>query len=92
LIGVTWLDRSLDSTNVNYDAFGASSKKLKKLKNGNLRLSSVSSDPFNDGFGSGFMGDYTGNAWVAGKSKLFMSWSDTRSGSDTQDEVGGLMP
>jgi hypothetical protein len=92
LIGVTWLDRSLDGANVNYDAFGTSSKKLQKLKNGNLRLSSVSSDPFNDGFGSGFMGDYTGNAWVAGKNKLYMSWSDTRNGSDTQDEVGGLMP
>ena len=91
-IGVTWLDRSLDPANINYDAFGAAAKKIRKLKNTNLRLSTVSSNPFNDGFGSGFMGDYTGNAWVTGKQKLYMSWSDTRSGTDTQDEVGGMMP
>lgn len=91
-VGVTWLDRSLDPANVNYDAFGAASRKLNKLQNANLRLSSVSSDPFNDGFGSGFMGDYTGNAWVAGKQTLLMSWSDTRNTSDTQDEVGGMRP
>ena len=45
-----------------------------------------------DGFGGGFMGDYTGNAWDAAKQTLFASWSDTRNGTDTQDEVGGLTP
>jgi len=57
-IGVTWLDRSLDAANVNYDAFGAAAKRITTLKNANLRLSTASSNPFNDGFGSGFMGDF----------------------------------
>ena len=90
VIGVSWLDRRLDSSNVSYDAYGAWGRKLKRLKNTNLRLSSSSSNPFNDGFGSGFMGDYTGNTW--GKRTLFTTWSDTRSGTNTQDEIGGLIP
>jgi hypothetical protein len=90
MIGATWLDRSLDPSNVNYDAFAATSKNGAASFGKNYRLSTVSSNPFNDGFGSGFMGDYTGNAWDAGKQKLFMSWSDTRTGTNTQDEVGGL--
>lgn len=36
------------------------------------------------------MGNYTSNAWAG--NTLFASWSDTRSGTDTQDEVGGLIP
>ncbi|MFL5236666.1 MAG: sialidase family protein [Rhizomicrobium sp.] len=92
LVGVTWLDRSLDPNNVNYDSFGAVSTDGGATFGTNYRLSTVSSNPFNDGFGSGFMGDYTGNAWAAGKQKLFMSWADTRGGTDTQDEVGGLAP
>ena len=89
LVGATWLDRRNDAANVSYDAFGASSADGGTTYP-NLQLSTVSSNPFNDGFGSGFMGDYTGNAWAG--NKLFASWSDTRNGSDTQDEVGGLIP
>jgi hypothetical protein len=91
-VGVTWLDRSLDPSNINYDAFAATSADGGATFGTNTRLSTVSSDPFNDGFGSGFMGDYTGNAWAGKKQKLYMSWPDTRTGSDTQDEVGGLKP
>jgi len=91
LVGATWLDRSLDPANVNYDAFAAISHDGGATFGTNQRISTVSSNPFNDGFGSGFMGDYTGNAWD-GKKKLFMSWSDTRNGTNTQDEVGGLKP
>lgn len=89
LVGATWLDRRNDSANINYDAFGGASSDGGATYP-NLQLSTVSSNPFNDGFGSGFMGDYTGNAWAG--NTLFASWSDTRSGSDTQDEVGGLIP
>jgi hypothetical protein len=46
----------------------------------------MSSNPFNDGFGGSFMGDYTGNIWS--ETTLFASWTDTRSGI-AQDEVGG---
>jgi len=92
LVGVTWLDRSLDPNNVNYDSFGAVSNDGGATFGTNYRISTASSDPFNDGFGSGFMGDYTGNAWDANKQKLLTSWPDTRNGTDTQDEVGGLKP
>jgi hypothetical protein len=92
LVGATWLDRSLDPNNVNYDAFAATSNDGGATFGTNYRLSTVSSNPFNDGFGSGFMGDYTGNAWDAGKQKLFTSWSDTRNNTNTQAEIGGLVP
>ena len=49
-------------------------------------------NPFNNGFGSGFMGDYTGNAWDVGKQNPFMSWPDTRTGTDIQEEIGELQP
>jgi hypothetical protein len=94
LLGVTWLDRRLDPANVSYDAFGTTSTDGATFAP-NTRISDTSSNPFNDGFGGFFIGDYTGNTW-ARQSKttpltLFMSWTDTRSGED-QDEVGGLIP
>ncbi len=86
LVGVTFLDRRNDTSNLKYQAFVAISK------NGgasfiNKSIATVQSNPNNDGFGGGFMGDYTGNAWN-GKS-LLASWMDTRT-NVSQDEVGGL--
>ncbi|HTK78939.1 MAG TPA: sialidase family protein [Rhizomicrobium sp.] len=92
LIGATWLDRSLDPANVNYCAFGATGKKVKQLGGANLQICDVQSNPFDDGFGSGFMGDYDVNAWDPVKKKLYYSWTDTRNGSTSQNEVGGLRP
>jgi hypothetical protein len=46
------------------------------------------SNPFNDGFGGGFMGDYTGNTWAG--ATLFASWMDSRDLTVMQDEVGGF--
>jgi len=86
-VGVTWLDRRLDPSNVNYDAFAAVSKNGGGRFGLGVRLTTVSSNPFNDGFGSGFMGDYTGGIWV--KNTLFASFTDTRNGVDGQDEIGG---
>ena len=86
-IGVTWLDRRNDSSNVSYEEFGAVSGGVNGLAKHNLQLATKPSNPNNDGFGGGFMGDYSGNAW-AGK-KLYASWMDTRSGTNSQDEVGG---
>jgi hypothetical protein len=87
-VGVTWLDRRLDAANVKYDAFATSSTDGGVTFATNLRVSTVSSDPFNDGFGGSFMGDYTGNIWV--KKTLFGVWTDTRTNVG-QDEVGGYI-
>lgn len=84
-VGVTWLDRRLDPANHKYDSFAALSTDGGATIGTNVRMSTVSSDPNNDGFGGGFMGDYTGNAWAG--NKLFQSWMDTRTGV-SQDEVG----
>jgi len=86
-IGATWLDRRNDPGNLLYDAYmgasinGATSFAL------NVKLTSVMSNPNNDGFGSAFMGDYTGNT-IAGAT-LYASWMDMRNGSFSQDFVGG---
>ena len=88
VVGVTWLDRRSDSANIKYDAFATtSSDGGVTFITPNFRLSTASSDPNNDGFGGGFMGDYTGDIWV-GK-RLYASWTDTRT-LTAQDEVGAL--
>lgn len=87
VVGVTWLDRRNDSANVNYDAFSTISGNGAISFAPNVRLSSVASNPNNDGFGGAFMGDYTGNIWSG--VTLFASWTDTRSGV-AQDEIGGF--
>lgn len=87
-IGVTWLDRRNDTANINYDAFATFSINGGTSFQANKKLTSVMSNPFNDGFGSGFMGDYTGNAWDG--ATLFSAWPDSRTGSFMQDEVGGF--
>lgn len=87
-VGVTWLDRRNDANNVNYEAFATWSTDGGASFKTNVQIADTASNPFNDGFGSGFMGDYSGNSWF-GK-KLFASWTDTRNGSYSQDEVGGL--
>lgn len=87
-VGATWLDRRLDPSNVNYDAFASTSTNGGVSFAAGARLTTVSSNPFNDGFGSGFMGDYTGDIWKG--NILFGSWADTRNGSTAQDEIGGL--
>jgi len=56
---------------------------IKKLiSNAGLELFS------NDGFGGGFIGDYTGGIWTG--NTWHMSWMDTRSGGTSQDYTGGL--
>jgi len=87
LVGVTWLDRRNDPSNVSYEAFAAVSKNGTKF-GANIQIASVASNPNNDGFGGGFMGDYTGNYWSG--NTLYASWTDTRSGV-AQDEVGGYL-
>jgi len=87
-VGVTWLDRRNDPSNINYEAFATWSADGGTSFKKNVLIADTPSNPFDDGFGSGFMGDYSGNAWFG--NKLFASWTDTRNGSYSQDEIGGL--
>lgn len=87
LVGVTWLDRRNDPNNINYESYGTYSSDGGQTFATNIKMASKPSNPFNDGFGGTFMGDYSGNIWV-GK-KLYASWTDTR-GNTAADEAGGL--
>jgi len=87
VVGVTWLDRRDDPANVKYEAFWSTSTNGGGTFLPNKKLSSVASDPHNDGFSGGFMGDYTGNAWAG--EKLYATYCDTRSLVDCQDELVG---
>jgi len=84
-VGVTFLDRRLDPNNLKYKATVAVSKDGSTWIN--KPIATASSNPNNDGFGGGFMGDYTGNAWDG--NSLLASWMDTRTGT-SQDEIGGI--
>ncbi|MGH9433814.1 MAG: hypothetical protein ACRD3T_19975, partial [Terriglobia bacterium] len=91
LVGVTWLDRRNDPSNINYQAFSALSSTGGTRFASNRALTPNLSNPFNDGFGGSFMGDYTGNSWLANGKALFGAWTDTSNGVDGQDEVGALV-
>jgi len=52
------------------------------------KTSTAVSNTVSDGFGGGFIGDYTGNIWTGGT--LHQSWPDTRTGTSA-DETGGLL-
>ena len=87
IVGVTWLDRRNDPSNLSYEEFAATANGVTGLVNSNVQLATQPSNPNNDGFGGKFMGDYTGNAWAG--LKLYASWMDTSNGTNSQDEVGG---
>jgi len=83
----TWLDRRNDPSNVSYETFAASSINDGISFGTNVQVATVPSNPNNDGFGGGFMGDYTGSVYAG--TTLEASWMDSRNGVDMQDEVGG---
>lgn len=87
-VGVTWLDRRNDPGNLSYEAFAAVSSNGGKSFGKNYLIASQASNPKNDGFGGGFLGDYRTSIWSG--STLYASWMDTRNGSNSQDEVGGF--
>lgn len=91
IVGVSFLDRRNDPSNVNYDSFVAYSKDGGTSYK-DLQLSTASSNPFHDGFNGTFLGDSTGAAWGSGAKHFFASWPDTRNTTDSQNEAGGLMP
>lgn len=87
LVGVSWLDRRNDPANINYEAFASFSRTGGASFTTNQDLSAAPSDPFNDGFGGGFIGDYTGNAF-AGSSTFYVTYTDTTTLID-QDFLAG---
>ena len=92
IVAVTWMDRRDDPLNISYKAYFTYST------NGGLsfapdkNLGTALSNPFNDGFGGVFMGDYTGSIWTGSTTPtLYASWPDTRNTVTSQDEVGGYI-
>ena len=88
-VGVSWLDRRNDTSNVSYQTFVTDCHNGGVSFGTNYQLTSTLSNPNNDGFGGFFMGDYTGN-FFQGPS-LFTSWMDSSNGSIMQDVVGGFV-
>jgi len=86
-VGVSWMDRRNDPSNVNYEAFAAFSNNHGNSFGHNFLLSAHPSNPFNDGFGGFFIGDYTGNDWV-NIGTLLVSYTDTTTGIDQDFVVG----
>jgi len=86
-VGVTWDDRRNDPANVNYESFASILGHVPGTYPMVFDLSANPSNPFNDGFGGFFIGDYTGNAW--GGSTLYNTYTDTSTGID-QDFMGGV--
>jgi hypothetical protein len=87
IVGVSWLDRRNDPSNIKYEAFAAFSRNGGKSFGENIQLSAALSDPANDGYNGDFMGDYTGNAW-GGNNRFYVTYTDTTTGVG-QDFVGG---
>ena len=78
---MSWLDRRDDPDNINYEAFAAFSRDGGKSFGENVKLSEKGSNPFNDGYGGVFIGDYTGNVW-AGDKTFYVTYTDTTTGID----------
>ncbi len=78
-IGICFYDQSFNS--LNWLDVGCNKSTNGGLSWGTtIRVTSTSSNPANDGFGGGFIGDYTGLALtVAGKP--YPIWTDTRTGN-----------
>jgi Neuraminidase (sialidase) len=89
VVGVSWMDRRNDPSNVNYEAFGSFSPNGGSSFSTNVDLSAAPSNPFNDGFGGFFIGDYTGNAW-SGNKTFYVVYTDTTTGIDQEFLAGYL--
>jgi hypothetical protein len=87
IVGVSWMDRRNDPSNINYEAFATFSNNGGNTFSKNFQLSAKASNPFNDGFGGFFIGDYTGNAWIANNTFL-ATYTDTTTGIDQDFLVG----
>jgi hypothetical protein len=89
VVGVGWLDRRNDPLNVSYQPFAATSSSGGAAFGTNIALATNLSDPYLDGRGGDYMGDYIGATWAA--SQFLVTWPDTRSMEFMQDYFGGLL-
>jgi hypothetical protein len=95
-VGVSWLDRKNDPSNISYQAFAAVSSNGTTFSAPRLISSGGIESPLNDGFGGHYMGDYSGACWSYKKigtttvGYYHAAWTDTRNGSTAQAWVGGL--
>jgi hypothetical protein len=87
-VGVTWLDRRNDPSNVNYETFATVSTNGGASFLPNQKVATAPSDPFDDGFGGSFIGDYIGNTWTP--ERFYMVWPDTRIGNRAVVAGGGF--
>ena len=90
VVGVSWDDRRKDPSNISYEMFATFSGNGGSSFIKNFDLSAAPSNPFNDGFGGFFIGDYTGNAW-AGAKTFYVTYTDTTTGIDQDFLVGALL-
>jgi hypothetical protein len=88
VLGVGWLDRRSDPLNISYQPFAATSTNGGASFGKNYVLASNLSDPYLDGQGGIYMGDYIGATWSG--SNFLVTWPDTRSMQYMQDYVGGV--
>jgi hypothetical protein len=89
MVGVSWLDRRNDPLNVSYQPFAAVSTNGGASFAKSYAATSYLSDPYLDGNGGTYMGDYTGNAWDTNNFFL-VTWPDTRNQQFMEDYVGGF--
>ncbi|HLJ66716.1 MAG TPA: hypothetical protein VKX16_05085 [Chloroflexota bacterium] len=86
-VNVTWDDRFNDASNVNYTYTYAQSTTGGASFSAASDLATTASNPFNDGFGGSFIGDYTGNT-VSAPNITNAVWTDTRTGIDNEFSGG----
>jgi hypothetical protein len=86
LVGVSWLDRRNDPSNIDYQAFAGISANG-GLSFENVQLTTAFSNP--NAIHSATMGDYTGNTWD-GLNYFIAAWMDDSNGQYMEDYVGGI--
>ena len=77
-IDVVFYDRRDDSSNISFHTYVSSSHNSGASFTVNRRVSTVASNPADDGFGGAFVGDYNGIASTV--DALHLAWTDTRAG------------
>jgi hypothetical protein len=85
LVGVSWLDRRNDPSNIDYQAFAGISANG-GLSFENAQLTTAFSNP---NIQSATIGNYTGNTWD-GPNYFIAAWMDDSNGQYMEDYVGGI--
>jgi hypothetical protein len=88
VVGVSWLDRRNDPSNLSYQPFAAISMNGGVTFGRNYALTRHLSNPYLDGYGGIYMGAYTSNTWD-GAATFYATWPDASNQQYMQDRVGG---